>query len=132
MDLSKFRVNTKSVEEGVVVDCGEGLKIRVARSGNAKHTKELQRITKPHLRSYQNKTISDELVLEHSLQAFVGTVLLGWEGLTIDGADVPYSREKAIEVLRDPQYKDFRDMVESLASEAEVFRNEEIADTVKN
>jgi len=132
MDLSKFRTSPTAAEDGVIVDCGDGLKVRIARTGNPKHQKELQRLTKPFLRQYQNKTISDELVMEHSLQAFVGTVLISWEGLTIDGEDVPYSREKALEILADKQYKDFRTMLEGLAEEAEVFRAQEVAETVKN
>jgi len=132
MDLNKFRTDTTKTEEGVLVDMGDGLKVRIARSGNPKHQKELQRVTKPYLRQYQTKTISDELVMEHSLQAFVGTVLLGWEGLQLDGVDVPFSRDKAIELLRDPAYKDFRALLESLADEQELFRAEAVAATVKN
>lgn len=132
MDLSKFRTSVAAVEEGVSVDCGDGLKVVICRSGNPKHQKELQRITKGHIRQYQNKTISDDLVMEHSLQAFVNSVLVSWTGLTIDGVDVPYSREKSLEILRDPQYKDFRVLLESLADEQELFRAETIAETTKN
>ena len=132
MDLGKFKTDTKLSEDGVKVDLGEGASITVARLGNQKYNAELRRVTKPHMNAIRNKTISDEKMEDLVLQAFVGTVLLGWDGLKLDGKEVKYSREKALEILKDPSFVDFKNVIESSASEVEVFRSAEIAEATKN
>jgi len=131
MDLSKYRTSKELTEEGVTIDLGDGLKVRLARIGNKKYNEALRRLTKPYQNAIRNKTISDEVMERIVLEAFVGNVLISWSGLTLDGADVPYSREKAIEILSNPEYVDFRNNLEALASEMESFRAAEVAATVE-
>lgn len=132
MDLNKFKTSSKLSEDGVKVELGEGASITVARIGNQKYTNELKRVTKPHMNAIRNKTISDELMEKLVLDAFVGTVLLGWDGLKLDGKEVKYSKDEAIKILKNPEYVDFKNMVEAAASEVEVFRAVEVSEAVKN
>jgi hypothetical protein len=64
------------------------------------------------------------------MQAMSETVLLGWSGMEEDdGSEMVYSKAKALEVLMDPQYSDFRALVTDLANELEVFRKQEVEET---
>ena len=50
-------------------------------------------------------------------------MLLGWTGLCDDnGKDIPYSREKAIELLRDPALNDLYDWILAMSANADAFR----------
>jgi hypothetical protein len=53
----------------------------------------------------------------------VDFVVLDWKGLTLKGANVPYSKEKAREILK--EFPEFREMVEEAASDISNFREEE-------
>ncbi|HEX2554251.1 MAG TPA: hypothetical protein VHL98_11145 [Microvirga sp.] len=44
-------------------------------------------------------------------QCLVATVLLGWENFEDQDGSIPFSREKARELLSDPRYRRFRDAV---------------------
>ena len=44
-------------------------------------------------------------------QCLAATVLLGWRGLEDDNGPIPFSKEKARELLMDPRYRRFREAV---------------------
>jgi hypothetical protein len=54
--------------------------------------------------------------------AVADTVLLGWEGITDEGKDIKYSKEKAIEWLSDPAKERFFEKVRDEAVKAENFK----------
>ena len=75
--------------------------------------------------------MSDEK-FENEIQnkALARYILLGWRNLTDDDDNsIPYSEEKAYELLCDPENFDFRKIVVALSGEQEVFRKE-VRDTV--
>jgi hypothetical protein len=46
--------------------------------------------------------------------------------------EVPYTREKALELLADPQYADFKLAIEAISKEAAAFRAAEVEAAAKN
>lgn len=48
--------------------------------------------------------------------ALARAVLRGWSGLTLGGSEVPYSQEKAIEILSDKRLELFTRLIENCAS----------------
>ena len=131
MKLSNFKQNVAASTDGVLVDIGDGFKLRIARMGNKKYQDELKRLTKPYKRAMKNDTLADSVYEELYNKAMAEAVLLGWEGLSDDaGEEIAYSKEKALELLSDPAYEDFKTLVIDLANEQETFRSQDIEDTV--
>ena len=132
MKLASFKTNLVAAEEGTWVDVGDGFRIKLARSGNSKAQDLLEKLLKPHRFALQNNTIHIDVLKEINNKVLAQTVVLGWDGLIDDeGKPVPFSPSIAYDLLQNPQYRDFRDMVQKLADEPELFRNEAVADIGK-
>jgi hypothetical protein len=130
MKLSKYAQNLTAAKDGVEIDLGEGLFIRVARSNNEKYNDYLKKALKPYERQLRMKQLPDATFEKIYNQAIAETVILGWKGLEdADGKDIPYSKEKVVELLADPVYSDFKELLLGLASEQAVFAAESVADT---
>lgn len=120
--ITRFK-STAAETEGVWVDAGAGLRLKIARANNANFDKVLSRLTRPHLQRIRNGSFPDEDMKKLVWQATAETILLDWENLEDEeGNEVPYSPEKALELLT--EYKDFRDMVSSYAQDATLFKQE--------
>lgn len=130
MDLSSLKTDTKLADEGAWVDLDPTTRIKVARYGNRNFRDRLRALMKPYNRMIENGTMDDTKADELLVQAISETVVLDWEGLEMNGEPVTYSAAKAKELLLDPALRDFRELVISLSNELEVFRGEEIEETV--
>ena len=128
--LNKFATNVNAAKNGVAVDLGEGLVVTIARSGNENYQKYLKQALKPYEKMLRTKTLPDQTFELIYTEAVAETILLGWKGLEDEnGVEIPYTKEKAIEILSDPQYIDFRTLILDLAGEAAVFAKEAVEDT---
>ena len=127
MELSKFKSDVEKVENGTWIDLGDGLHICVARTGNKKSVAMFNKLTKPYRQMIERGTMPDDKYRELNVKIVAETILLGWEGLFDKGTEVPYSPEKAAEILSDPAYAGFLKLVQDLSGEEEVFRFEEAA-----
>lgn len=90
MSLRKtFRTDRTAEIEGVEVQVavndhnGKPISIRIARmsTSNKRYTKELNRVTKPHMAAIQNDALDDELARKMLQKVFIDTILLGWDNL---------------------------------------------------
>lgn len=132
MDLNKFTTDLELEEDGKWVPLDNDSRIRVARVGNKRYKQKFTELSAPHVVAIRNKTISDE-VADMLLATSLGyTVLVGWEGLTIDGEMVEYSHDKATEILLDPKFKDFREMVVGIATDMDVYKKAQDEALVEN
>lgn len=130
MKLSKFKQDVVSAEDGTMVDMGDGLVVTVARIGNKKYNESIKKQTAPHQRQIRNKNLPDEVFETIMNHAIADAVLIGWDGLQDEnGVNIPYSKEKAFEIMSNPAYKDFKDSIVDLANEFEAFRAAEVAET---
>ena len=129
--LSQFKQDVTKSEDGVKVDLGDGLKVTVARIGNKKYQDFIRKSTKPYQQAIRNKTLADSVFEKIMNEAMADSILLDWEGMEDDQGDViKYSKEKALEILSDPAYADFKQLVSDLANEQETFRSEALQETV--
>lgn len=127
MKFSKFATNQTAEVEGAWVDLGEGAQVRVARLGNDRYTKYLEKAYRPYRKAQRNNTVPESVVRRLFTEALGHTILLDWRGFTDDaGHEVEYSVEAAIQKLT--ELKDFRDLIVEIATEANTFRDEEIAE----
>lgn len=130
MDIGALRTDTALEEEGVWRDIGDGARLKIARLGNPAYKAEWEKRSKPYKRQIRNDSLPTEKANELLYQCLARAVLLDWDGLDEDGQPVPYSRENAVRLLR--EIRDFRDLVVSLADDAEAYRREAIEDAEGN
>lgn len=130
--IGKFKTDKKREQEGVWVDAGEGLKLKLARLGNPKYEALMQQLGKPYRRQIRNNTIDVDVLRGLTARALARHVLLDWSDLQDEetGEDITYSQEKALELLKN--YRDFYDMVVELANDQQFFRDDYQAESMGN
>lgn len=131
MDISKLKINVGKSEEGTWVDFGGGFKVLVARKNNKQYQKFIS--SHPKIKPFLKnpKAISDEVFAEVVNEAKARFVIRDWAGLKDKGADVPYTWEKALELLTDPAFSEFASDLEAISDSYETFRDEEIETVTK-
>ena len=117
MDLFAVRTQVDRVSAGEWVGDIPGLgDIRLKVRGlNSTHFKDASAKAMRNLpRSERNRdgSLSSAVAERVTGGALAEAVLLDWENVTIQGDMIPYSKEKALELLTDPQWQIFRDAVE--------------------
>jgi hypothetical protein len=131
MKLSRFKMDNKKQLEGVWVDAGDGLRLRVARLGNEKYKAFLRTRGKSLAVQVRTGNFSQQEAMELQQQAIAHTVLLEWTNLVEDdGAVIPYSPGKALELFR--SHPDFLDLVTEFASDAALYRDQAVEDAQGN
>lgn len=140
MSLRKtFRTDRTAEIEGVDVEVAinehneKPISIRIARmsSSNKRYTKELNRVTKPHMSAIQNDAMDNDLARKMLQKVFVDTILLGWTNLpkselTGNEADtdlLPFTPENALALFA--ELPDLYDDWEGRAQKAAAFREQE-------
>lgn len=140
MSLRKtFKTDQRAETEGVEVEVAvndhnnEPIKIRIARmsSSNKRYTKELNKVTKPHMSAIQNDAFDNDLARGMLQKVFVDTILLGWSNLPkseltgndADTEDLEFTRENALALFK--EMPDLYDDWESRAQKAAAFREAE-------
>jgi hypothetical protein len=125
MSLYKKFATDENAEagEGIVLDYGDGVKIRIHRAGggNKAFARILEAKTKPYRRQIDNGTIDQDVMRRLMAEIYAKSVIIGWEGVT-DEDDHPlaFTEENVVKVLLDlPDL--FRDIQEA-ASNAALFR----------
>jgi hypothetical protein len=123
MDLSQtFATDVKLETEGVWKDLGEGAELKVARIGNPAYNKEMQRLMKPYKHLVSRGALSEDVAQKILIEAMAKTILVDWKGLKDGGKVIKYSTKAAIDMLT--KYKDFRDLISTLAGEMTTFKVE--------
>jgi hypothetical protein len=131
--LSSFRIDAKKVNSGVLCEYADGVKFLVARKPNDAFEQMMEDLVQPHLASIRAGTFDKKLDQQITKEAVAKTVLLGWENLTDDeGQPIPYTPEKALEILNDPAYADIYRFILTMASSQQLFRVKEQERAEKN
>jgi hypothetical protein len=134
MLINNLKTSRKKELEGVWVDIGEGARVLIARANNLHYLARYRELTKPYWQQIRGQKLDIEKHVEIVTKCVAETVLLGWEGMQelVDGkpVDVPYTKEKAFEYLRD--VGDFRELIQTIADQQFRFREEEVAHAVGN
>lgn len=74
---------------------------RMATS-NVKYAAAIRKITTKYKKALELNTLSDELAEKVFREAFVDTVLVGWEGISDEkGKTLPFNRDNALKLLTD-------------------------------
>jgi hypothetical protein len=110
-------VNTTAEVEGVWHDLAEGVRIKVARAGNPR-AEELSVKKILAAREQGGGSISPEQLKRIGREVMAEAILVDWSGVTDEaGIPVPYSKEKALEFLSDPELHDLEKTVDQLSGQ---------------
>lgn len=123
--LSNFKTDLKKAhEEGVEVEIGKGFFITLMRINNP----DYQSYISQHLQGKSKRINNQEWgVLEEAKpilkKACALTIVKGWRGMTDrDNNEIPFSEDKAVEILTDLAFEDLYDVIIDLASDAATYR----------
>jgi len=121
MKLSEFKTPDDAVS-GRWFDVGEGLRLKIARAGHQRFEDCVHELMRPYTKKRRQGKVKQSVINEVTQKAMARTILLGWENLLDeDGKEIPYSEQKAYEILS--QFHDFFKLVERYSA---VFSEEEL------
>ena len=120
MDILSYADDLAKKKDGVKIPLSKDAYVLVAAAGTPGFYEAMLASRNRIAEDPENAT-PDENKLAY-VEAFADAVLLGWGGITENGEDVEYSREKAIEWLSDPAKERFMEMIEAEARSIENFR----------
>lgn len=114
MKMSQLMSADRRAASGIWREYGGGLRLKIAPLGNKGYDEEIRKLTREDLKAIRR---GDDARVEAAVKTAMSRhVLVGWEGLTDDdGQPVPYSHEKALELLRG-SYEFFKD-IQRIAAE---------------
>ena len=132
-----FKTNNALETNGIDIEYGEGLQIKVARAGggNKKFTRTITRLTKAHRSAIQHGIISDEVADGIVLQAYAEAVIMSWTGVTkevltgneADTEELECTVDNIIAVMKElpDLFADIQKVSQELASfRAEILEND--------
>ena len=121
-------INKKKEVEGVDVTY-YGVTLTVARANNTNFKHQFRTLIAPY--KYQmenNQNIPQDVSEDIMLKCYAKSILVGWKGLKDeDGKEIPYSNEKAYELLKEDE--DAFEFVKNQSNNMDSFLNEEVNDT---
>ncbi len=115
MELNDIAIDVAKVEEGDWVDnipdMGT-LRLKVRGIDNNDFTKLMRKLMQAVPRKKKlGGNIDPEELDTISAKCLHQTVLIDWDGVIINGAETPYSKDLAKELLTNPKWKRFREAV---------------------
>ena len=132
MNLRKqFQTDEKAEVDGVWVPLSATAKIKVARSGNPRHSAAMKRLTKPYLKpGMRANDIADDVFLAIAKEAMAEAILVDWDGIVNDNDEpLPFSKHEAMVAL---EFNDFYQLVWNAANAMENYRVARLAELEKN
>jgi len=130
-EINDLRTDKKMETEGVWVDEIGGMRLKIARLENPDYQRFIARKSKPFRRQIARGNIEavSEKMNDVIIEAFARYILLDWKNLTEKGKAIKYTYENACRILG---IKDFFEIVEYHAKNAELFKQEIREESVKN
>lgn len=100
----KFSTDKKLEQEGVTLDYGDGMEIRIARAGgsNVKFEKALQAKSRKYGLQVKHDLLDPDQMRELMREVLAETVVLGWSGVTDrEGNTLSFSKENCVQLFKD-------------------------------
>jgi hypothetical protein len=133
--LKEIATDVELGEEGEWVTMTGGWRAQVRSTQCKGYRKRAAKHLHANRRFYIRKqSPPPEVTDKQALECVVEELLVGWSGIEDDDIDgpIPFSKEKAYEILGDPRYKVMLDDVADAAGEFETFRFREVEEDLGN
>jgi len=127
-DINSLRTDKSLETEGTWISFGNGAEIKIARLGNEKHLRYLEKLREPYLDASGNVDADKDTLHDISNKAMAKYIIMDWKGFEEKDKEVPYSESTAYKYLS--EVDDFFTMIVSLATDRENFqkKKKEIAE----
>lgn len=98
-----FKTDADFEKEGVwcEIDSGTAFKLKRIGGANVKGREIFSKIYRPYTMQLQNNTIDEKTANKLMAEGLVMACMVDWRNVEIDGVDTPFSKEVAIELLKD-------------------------------
>lgn len=105
VDLSTaYKANEKLELEGIWYKPAQapGCRFLLAFAGhtNRQLVKVMARLTKPYAKLIANNMVDPDILNDLMVQAFSESVILNWENIQFEGAELSYSRDNCIKLMK--------------------------------
>ena len=127
-----FKTSERNEKEGINIQMAPGVFFKITRIGgkNKRYQEYFANLTRPYKRMIDSNALPNELARELLIKAFTEACLLSWEGVSdANGVPLDYSKENAIKLFTD--LPDLFDLLNTEASSASNFKDEEIQEIAK-
>lgn len=139
-DITSLAVDAKKAKEGVWVEYPGGAKFKVARYSSPDADMARREVQLKHYNQLQETLKKGEEVKESDeymqdmAHVVAEHILVDWDNISEKGKKLPYSVEKAAELLSHPNYYELYKFVieQSLSQENFAIPVEEVAEDVKS
>jgi hypothetical protein len=98
MELRSIQISEERATQGIWVDYRDARLLIGSINGSA-YKNLRQRKLQAALTAARGKKLTTEQIEKLNVENMAETILLGWENLTEGGQNVPYSKEKALDLL---------------------------------
>lgn len=132
MDIRKlFGVNKAKESEGAWVPIGGGIEVKVKRAGqaNKEFAAEQMKMLKPFSKQIAMNTMDMDVLRQINAKLFAKHIIVDWRGISENGENVPFSKEKFIEYAT--EMPDFFSDIFTAATELQNFQDAEDAELEK-
>lgn len=132
MDIRKaYGTNKKKESEGTFVEIGNGISVKVKRAGscNKAYSFAQAKMQRPYNKQIARGTIDPEILRDININLYANHVVTDWKGISEGKTEVPFSKEKFIELSK--EFPDFFDDVFVAALDMQNFADDEDAELIK-
>ena len=129
-EINNFKTDAQLEQNGVWVDFIGASKIKIASLDNPHYLQRLLQARKDRTLNLEDDSFISEDARHALAQIYVDTILLDWEGFSENGEALPYSKDKALEVLL--SIKPLFAAVTKAANDEALYRQQQNADIEKN
>lgn len=106
-----------------------GVRLKIARQNNEKFRALFRRLSKPYGREIERGTLDEDTATTLMCESMAEAILVDWDASTFPG-NIPYSKENAIDLLRNDE--DCRSFVTEFSQRAENFYKAELEERKGN
>lgn len=129
--FSKFKMDETREENGVWVDFGDDVKIKIRRLKAKASTDARAELDKPFANEIRRGTMNPETAKDLALKQVAKGVIADWKGINFPGEPMlPYTPENAYRILK--ALPELADNIIGIAADAEVFKAAMDADAEGN
>ena len=132
MDISKFKVSKEDKENGRWFHFEDGIQFKIKPIRHKDTMKAIQKVSQTMgIDLLDNRNVFTEEAREQRTKIFAEHVVVDWKNIEVNGKTLPYSPEKAFEILMDEQFEILSDFIMGTASDMDKFRAKQVEENVK-
>jgi len=130
MNILDFAVDPHKANDGVWVALDSQTEVQVAHYNNPNFINAVRKrvagLAKP-----PGQAVPEEVQDQITIEATAEAILVGWRGMKMGEADLPYSYENAVSLLSNPALVMFRERVLTISMNLENYRSEAVGEDIK-